>query len=201
MSQAFPPAPGAQPPPPRRSRGTVAIVVSVVLAMVVVLAGVGLVAWATVSFLRDNGSTGSGNAAPEDPPPPSDTVPAPTYASRLAPFYRQKLDWHRCGSDQCTKLTVPLDYAHPEGRSIRLAVLRVPAQQRSHRIGQLVVNPGGPGGSAVDYASQGSLAFGPVLARYFDIVGMDPRGVGRSTPHPLPGHRRHRRLPRRGPGT
>ena len=77
---------------------------------------------------------------------------------------------------------MPLDYAHPSGRTIRLAVLRVPAQQRSRRIGQLVVDPGGPGGSAVDYAAGGSLQFGPTLARYFDIVGMDPRGVGRSAP-------------------
>jgi pimeloyl-ACP methyl ester carboxylesterase len=162
----------------------VAIVISVVVAMIVVLAGIGLVGWATYSFLRDNddGSSGSGNAAPANPPPPSDTVPPPTYASTLARFYRQKLQWHSCGSDQCTRLTVPLDYAHPAGRTIRLAVLRVPAQQRSHRIGQLVVDPGGPGGSAVDYAAAGSLQFGPTLTRYFDIVGMDPRGVGESAP-------------------
>src|ERR1700712_5593253 len=182
MSQAFPPPPGAPQPPRRRSRSTVAIVVSVVLTIIVVLAGAGLVGWATYSFLRDNGSTGSRNAAPADPPPPSDTVPAPKYTNSLARFYQQKLKWHACASNECTRLTVPLDYAHPQGRTIRLAVLRVPAQQRSHRIGQLVVNPGGPGGSAVDYAAQGSPGFGQGLAPHFDIGGMDPRGVGRSTP-------------------
>jgi pimeloyl-ACP methyl ester carboxylesterase len=44
------------------------------------------------------------------------------------------------------------------------------------------VDPGGPGGSAVDYASSGAFTFGGPITRYFDIVGMDPRGVGRSTP-------------------
>jgi hypothetical protein len=112
----------------------VAIVVSVVLAIIVVLAGVGLVGWATYGFLRDNSSTGSRNAAPAEPPPPSDTVPAPKYTNSLTRFYRQKLKWHACASNQCTRLTVPLDYAHPQGRTIRLAVLRVPAQQRSRRI-------------------------------------------------------------------
>ncbi len=159
-----------------------AIVVSVVLAMIVVLAGIGLVGWATYKFVRENRTNSPGNAEPASPPPPSDTAPAPTYASTLARFYRQKLQWHHCSSNQCTKLTVPLDYAHPGGRTIQLAVLRAPAGQRSHRIGQLVVNPGGPGGSAVDYAASGSLQFGPTLTRYFDIVGMDPRGVGRSDP-------------------
>ena len=159
-----------------------AIVVSVVLAMVVVLIGIGLVGWATYSFMRDNRTNSPGSAEPASPPPPSDTAPAPTYATSLTRFYRQKLHWHRCSANQCTKLTVPLDYAHPDGRTIRLAVLRVPARQRSNRIGQLVVNPGGPGGSAIDYAAEGPLAFGPTLTRFFDIVGIDPRGVGRSTP-------------------
>ena len=61
-------------------------------------------------------------------------------------------------------------------------MLRDPATRRGQRIGQLVVNPGGPGGSAVDYASSGAFTFGAPLTRYFDIVGMDPRGVGKSTP-------------------
>ena len=103
----------------------------------------------------------------------------PTYRPDLTRFYQQKLQWHSCvGGDQCAILTVPLDYAHPEGRTIRLAVLRVPRRQRSHRVGQLVVDPGGPGGPAIQYAAAGAVAFGTTVARYFDIVGMDPRGVG-----------------------
>ena len=77
---------------------------------------------------------------------------------------------------------MPLDYDEPHDTVIKLAVLRVPAQQRGERVGQLVVNPGGPGASSVEYAASGSFSFGEELARYFDIVGVDPRGVGRSTP-------------------
>ena len=126
-------------------------------------------------------------AAPTDapdatPPQPSATVADPSYPAELATFYTQKLDWKKCDSNECTTLTVPLDYAHPDGRTIKLAVLRAPATRRGERVGQLVVDPGGPGGSAVDYASSGAFTFGGPLTRYFDIVGMDPRGVGRSTP-------------------
>ncbi len=84
--------------------------------------------------------------------------------------------------NECTRLTVPLDYADPDGKTIKLEVLRVPAARRAQRVGQLVVDPGGPGGSAVDYATAGPTVFGNQLSRYFDIVGMDPRGVGESTP-------------------
>jgi pimeloyl-ACP methyl ester carboxylesterase len=153
-------------------------VVAVAIVMVVVLAGAGLAAWATWRAVHGNADDGP-NATP---PQPSTTVAEPSYPSELARFYRQKLDWHRCDSNQCTELTVPLDYAHPDGRTIKLAVLRSPATRRSERVGQLVVDPGGPGGSAVDYASSGAFTFGGPITRYFDLVGMDPRGVGRSTP-------------------
>ena len=72
---------------------------------------------------------------------------------------------------------MPLDYAHPGGKSISLAVLKVPAANKSHRVGSLVVNPGGPGGAGIDYAAQTSAYFGPELQQAFDIVGFDPRGV------------------------
>jgi pimeloyl-ACP methyl ester carboxylesterase len=61
-------------------------------------------------------------------------------------------------------------------------VLKVPALDKSARVGALVVNPGGPGGSGVSYAAAGSLQFGTPLSRAFDIVGFDPRGVGQSDP-------------------
>ncbi len=101
----------------------------------------------------------------------------------LARFYDQKLSWKSCrGGDQCTHISVPLDYAHPDGKAITLSVLKVPAADRSHRVGSLVVNPGGPGGSGVDYAANAATYFGSELRQAFDIVGFDPRGVGESTP-------------------
>ena len=75
-------------------------------------------------------------------------------------------------------MEVPLDYADPTGKTLSLAVLRVPATDRRQRVGQLVVNPGGPGGSGVQYAAGGAQVFGEQLTRLFDIVGFDPRGRG-----------------------
>jgi pimeloyl-ACP methyl ester carboxylesterase len=166
--------------PPRPRRSTAAIVVPIAIVLLVVLVGAGLVTWAAITFVGGNNHDQDGLVAP---PKPSTTVPMPSYPADLASFYQQKLDWHSCdGDNQCAKLKVPLDYAHPDQKTIELAVVRVPATRRSERVGQLVVNPGGPGGSGVDYAESGSLSFGDQLTRYFDIIGFDPRGVGKSTP-------------------
>lgn len=82
---------------------------------------------------------------------------------------------------QCTTVPVPLDDADPAGAQANLAVVRIPASGR--RIGVLLMNPGGPGASAVDSVVNlaGSLDGSPV-AEHFDLVGFDPRGVGHSTP-------------------
>jgi pimeloyl-ACP methyl ester carboxylesterase len=168
-------APSPYPPRPRRSTGFIVGVVALVL--LVVLAGAGLTAWAALGLLHDDG--GGPTATP---PAPSGNAEEPSYPPQLARYYEQKLDWRRCGSNQCSRLTVPLDYAHPDGKTIELAVLRSPATRRAERVGQLLVNPGGPGGSGVDYAASGAFTFGDQLTRYYDIVGLDPRGVGKSTP-------------------
>lgn len=82
---------------------------------------------------------------------------------------------------QCTQVSVPVDYADPAGAQAQIAVIRVPAS--GDRIGSLMVNPGGPGASAVDTVAgmAGALAGAPFISR-FDLVGFDPRGVGHSTP-------------------
>jgi pimeloyl-ACP methyl ester carboxylesterase len=121
---------------------------------------------------------GSGTTTSPGPTGPPDEPPSP----ELARFYSQELEWSPCESSECATLEVPLDYDDPGGRTIDLALLRVPATDPDHRIGSLVVNPGGPGQSGTDFAAQADLAFGdPVLERY-DIVGFDPRGVGESAP-------------------
>ena len=82
---------------------------------------------------------------------------------------------------QCGTVSVPVDYAKPEGAQAQLAVIRIPAT--GDRIGVLVVNPGGPGASAVDtVASMGASLADTDITRRFDLVGIDPRGVGHSTP-------------------
>lgn len=153
--------------------------IAVALVLVICLSAAGLAGWAAWAHWRSNDDRGG---VLVEPPKPTTTGPGPAYPPQLARFYEQRLDWHPCDGNQCSRLTVPLDYARPEGKTISLAVLRDPATRRAQRVGQLVVNPGGPGGSGVDYAASGSSTFGGRLTDYFDIVGFDPRGVGKSTP-------------------
>lgn len=97
------------------------------------------------------------------------------------------LVWGPCTSEvgidpafQCSSLNVPLDYANPAGPTIPMGVIRLPAT--STRAGALLVNPGGPGSSGVEMAIDSGAAIDSLLALdgTFDIVGFDPRGVGRS---------------------
>lgn len=128
-----------------------------------------------------SGSSSSGASSSARPPSASPSaVPA-----ALKPFYGQHLSWRDCGVSgfQCTTMKAPLDYAKPDGDEIKLAVSRKKATGPGKRIGSLLVNPGGPGGSAIGYL-QGYAGIGypaQVRARY-DMVAIDPRGVARSEP-------------------
>ncbi|MHC0432005.1 alpha/beta hydrolase [Streptomyces sp. O3] len=119
---------------------------------------------------------------------PSDAVESTSAAyvpKGLESYYGQRLSWRECGVPDfsCASLRVPLDYESPGGRDIKLAVARKEATGPGKRIGSLQVNPGGPGGSAIQYL-QAYAGIGypePVRARY-DMVAVDPRGVARSEP-------------------
>ena len=103
--------------------------------------------------------------------------------SDLAAYENQKLDWATCYEDfECTDLRVPIDYADLTIGTFKIAVLRYKAQDPKNRIGFLIVNPGGPGGSGVDYAYNAEYVFDPDVLDRYDIVGFDPRGVNRSAP-------------------
>lgn len=103
--------------------------------------------------------------------------------SDLTTYENQKLDWSTCYDDfECADLRVPIDYADLEVGSFKIAILRYKAQDQKNRIGSLVVNPGGPGGSGVDYAYNAEYIFDPDVLDRFDIIGFDPRGVDRSAP-------------------
>ena len=91
------------------------------------------------------------------------------------------LQWRRCGNAQCATLPVPLDDTNPTSRLIDLALVRIRATDRSRRIGALVINPGGPGVPAVSFVRQFASVLPDAIRSRFDIVGFDPRGVGRST--------------------
>jgi pimeloyl-ACP methyl ester carboxylesterase len=154
------------------------LVAAVTLVVVVVLvAGFALV------VTRDSSGDAGGGPTPVAPTGgPPVTRPA---SAALARFYSQHLDWTSCPDsadegDQCARLTVPLDYRRPSGRTFTLAVLKVPAS--GSRIGSLVVNPGGPGAPGTSFAAARGTYFGDPLLEHFDIVGFDPRGTGDSSP-------------------
>ncbi len=120
-----------------------------------------------------------------------DATPSPTLATSdrvppgqeaLAKFYEQTLTWSDCGGPQCAKLTVPIDYADPQGAIIQLSVLKVSRRGGGTALGSLVVNPGGPGGSGVDYAKYADFIVGTPVRKAYDVVGFDPRGVAASAP-------------------
>lgn len=98
----------------------------------------------------------------------------------LAEYYTQELAWESCAQGECAWLTVPLDYEDPSGDTIRLRVART--QASDSKVGSLVVNPGGPGGSGVGFAEYVAESIAPNVAKAYDIVGFDPRGVGESAP-------------------
>lgn len=88
-------------------------------------------------------------------------------------------------SYECASFYVPLDHDQPTGSMISLALVRLPATDAANRIGSIVLNPGGPGGSGVDFAlffgPAVEFIWGPDVRARFDIIGFDPRGVQRST--------------------
>jgi pimeloyl-ACP methyl ester carboxylesterase len=95
------------------------------------------------------------------------------------------LAWQPCPEDaqvQCATMRVPADWSVPYGPAATLTVARRAATDPAHRIGVLLVNPGGPGGSAVDFTLNAPSFFSAAVRARFDIVGLDPRGVGRSSP-------------------
>jgi pimeloyl-ACP methyl ester carboxylesterase len=79
-------------------------------------------------------------------------------------------------------MEVPVDYAKPTGDRFTLALRKAPATDPSKRVGSLVINPGGPGGSGVEYAQYASFVFSPAVRAAYDVVGFDPRGIGASSP-------------------
>lgn len=92
------------------------------------------------------------------------------------------LQWTTCDSSfRCATLDVPADYAKPQDGSISLSVVELPATSRAAK-GDIVLNPGGPGASGVQFLTQSATSFPAALRRSFNLVSFDPRGVGSSDP-------------------
>jgi pimeloyl-ACP methyl ester carboxylesterase len=106
----------------------------------------------------------------------------PEIPTTLAAYYAQDLQWKSCYENyQCTDLLVPIDYTELKTGTFNISVLKYPTTN-TKKLGSLIVNPGGPGGSGVDYAYAAEYLFNPAILEAYDIVGFDPRGVGRSEP-------------------
>ncbi|WP_017569351.1 alpha/beta hydrolase [Nocardiopsis halotolerans] len=103
----------------------------------------------------------------------------------LAVFADQELAWDECESGapgtECATYEVPLDYDDPGGERIEIAVKRLPSEG-DDVIGSLLVNPGGPGSPGYDFVDHASSKVSDPVRERFDVVGFDPRGVGRSAP-------------------
>lgn len=158
--------------------------VAIVVVLALLVLGAGAVGVLAASWYGDAERTPatpapSPRSSSSATPPAAGATDAP--ARRLQRFYSQTLEWSSCeASFECAELRVPLDYAEPGGRTIELALLKVPAT--GERIGSLVVNPGGPGAPGTDYAAAAGRVFRQPLLRGFDIVGFDARGTGESSP-------------------
>jgi len=102
----------------------------------------------------------------------------------LESFYSQSIDWQDCPDGapfKCGTVTVPLDYEHPDGRTITIALKKLPASDGNAEHGSLFTNPGGPGASGIETVKD-PAAMPEELRGAYDIIGFDPRGVGQSTP-------------------
>ncbi|MBN9238770.1 MAG: peptidase [Micrococcales bacterium 70-64] len=119
-----------------------------------------------------------GGGTQQDAGPDVDGVSA-----ELLPYYSQKVTWTDCDNGaQCATVIAPMDWANPSPETdITLALAKHEA--KGTKLGSLFVNPGGPGASGYDLVHDDvDFAVDAALQRSFDVIGWDPRGVGRSTP-------------------
>ena len=134
--------------------------------------------------------TAAGTSTDQTSTPTNGSTSNPTGGSQgdaprgLESFYNQTIDWKDCpdgASFKCGTVTVPLDYEHPDGQTITLAVKKLPALDGDAEHGSLFNNPGGPGLSGIEPMKDPS-SMPEDLRAVYDIIGFDPRGVGQSTP-------------------
>ncbi|MET7900108.1 alpha/beta hydrolase [Streptomyces sp. NPDC005355] len=154
-----------------------------------------LVALVTVAGCDGDGGSerGKASSSPSAPAPAGPSDAGPSGSGLPGSLTGQKLDWASCpaptamqgtgekpGSDwECATLKAPLDYAKPKGETIDLAMIRAKATGPGKRIGSLVFNFGGPGGSGVSSLPGFAGDYSKLRSRY-DLVSFDPRGVGES---------------------
>jgi pimeloyl-ACP methyl ester carboxylesterase len=145
------------------------------------------------STSRPAGADGPGPAAGSDvslgvgthptSTPISFSGPVDPDPAELAAFYGKAVSWRPCPDDEqfdCGTVRVPVDYRKPAGATTTIALRRLPAGDPARRIGSLFINPGGPGGSGIDFVRAAPDVFGGAVRERYDVVGFDPRGMGES---------------------
>jgi pimeloyl-ACP methyl ester carboxylesterase len=99
----------------------------------------------------------------------------------LEDYKSQELNWRECYDGfECSSFKVPVDYENINNQSFTLKVLRHNALDKKNKLGAILVNPGGPGGSAVIYAYNADYIVSNEINQRYDIVGFDPRGINES---------------------
>ncbi|MET8947581.1 alpha/beta hydrolase [Streptomyces sp. NPDC004542] len=160
-------------PRPRPRRGRVAVPLLAAAALLASACSSGSTTSATTTTAADGAAEAALAALPHRTP------------SALTSYYTQRLTWRSCGVPgfQCATMKAPLDYDKPGAGDVRLAVARKKATGKGKPIGSLLVNPGGPGGSAIAYLQQyAGIGYPSQVRSRYDMVAMDPRGVARSEP-------------------
>ena len=155
--------------------------------MTVIRRAAAVVAGLVVASVALSGCVWTGiPGAAEPSPAPSRAPVVDGVPADLLPFYEQALTWEGChgidrGTFDCTTVRAPLDWQDPDTGELELAVIRRVADD-TEPIGSLLVNPGGPGASGYDLIADSALAVvGEPVSAVYDVIGFDPRGVGRST--------------------
>ena len=151
----------------------------------------GLIAAASGLLVAVSGCTSSSDEGAAESSAPASSAPAEPVAAEIA--------WTDCDAEisqlvagtpgserdlacECGRTEVPISYDEPQGATLPIFLVRARLAGQTDRIGSLVINPGGPGGSGADAAIGSALTLPEDVLRRFDIVGFDPRGVGLSTP-------------------
>ncbi|MGY1772044.1 alpha/beta hydrolase [Blastococcus sp. SYSU D00813] len=152
----------------------------------------GLLAAASGLLLALTGCTSDGGGDDADTTAAETTSAAPTTAATDV----EPIELQDCTDDllgvgvanprslayECGYLDVPISYEEADSETLPMFVIRARFPGQTDKIGSLVVNPGGPGGSGADAALSLSQTLPEDVLRRFDVVGFDPRGVGLTTP-------------------
>ncbi|MCW2677065.1 MAG: Alpha/beta hydrolase [Modestobacter sp.] len=158
----------------RRTLTTVSLALAGLLAALLALAG--------CTSSGDAGTASGSVAASGSTVPPATAIDWTDCNDKIQPIIANRPGSDRALAFSCGTTTAPVSYDDPSGPTLQLFMVRAVLAGQADRKGSLMVNPGGPGSSATDAAIQSALTLPVDVLQRFDIVGVDPRGVGLSTP-------------------